>query len=86
MQASAIGLPSIATNINGCNEIIEDNQTGILIEPKNEGAIVEACVKLLNDADLRVEMGRKARKNISENYEQRKLWNNIYDFYQSQLN
>jgi glycosyltransferase involved in cell wall biosynthesis len=85
MQACAIGLPSIATDINGCNEIIDHNETGLLIEPKNEDAIVEACVKLLDNTDLRLEMGKKAKKKIAENFEQKKVWDKIYEFYQSNL-
>jgi glycosyltransferase involved in cell wall biosynthesis len=86
MQASAMGLPSIATNINGCNEIIDHNQTGILIEPKSEEAIVEACLTLLENPEHRILMGQQARVKIAQNYEQKKLWNTIFDFYQSNIN
>jgi len=85
MQASGMGLPSVATNINGCNEILDDQETGILIEPKNEDAIVDACLQLIENPQKRISMGEKARKRISESFEQQDLWNNIYDFYQSSL-
>lgn len=81
MQANAMGLPSVATDINGCNEIIEDRKNGILIKPKSESAIINACQELLSNPQQRVLMGQMARKNISENFEQQKLWNDIYTFY-----
>ena len=36
MQAGAMGLPTIATDINGCNEIIKHEENGLLISPKDE--------------------------------------------------
>ena len=38
MQAGAMGLPSIVTDINGCNEIIEDGKNGLIILPKDTKA------------------------------------------------
>ncbi|WP_439582742.1 glycosyltransferase family 4 protein [Dyadobacter bucti] len=81
MQASAMGLPSVATNINGCNEILENGKTGILIEPKSVEAIVDATSQLLDDEQGRIIMAKAAQNFITTNFEQKKLWQMIYDFY-----
>ncbi|WP_138477143.1 glycosyltransferase family 4 protein [Dyadobacter bucti] len=81
MQASAMGLPSVATNINGCNEILENGKTGILIEPKSVEAIVDAASQLLDDEQGRIIMAKAAQNFITTNFEQKKLWQMIYDFY-----
>lgn len=81
MQASAMGLPSVATNINGCNEILENGKTGILIEPKSVEAIVDATSQLVDDEQGRIIMAKAAQNFIKTNFEQKKLWQMIYDFY-----
>lgn len=86
MQASALGLPSIATNINGCNEIIKSGVNGLLIEPKNVEQIVDSCEKLIINKNLRMVFGDEARKFVTDNFEHRNLWNKIYKFYLNKLN
>jgi glycosyltransferase involved in cell wall biosynthesis len=85
MQACAMGLPSIATNINGCNELIDTGVNGLLIEPKNHEQIVKSCKILINDKSLRLSMGDKAKQYVAENFEQQNLWFNIYKFYLNKL-
>jgi glycosyltransferase involved in cell wall biosynthesis len=81
MQASAMGLPSVATDINGCNEILENGKTGILIEPKSVEAIINATSKLLDDKQGRIIMAKAAQNFITTNFEQKKIWQLIYEFY-----
>ncbi|WP_031526318.1 glycosyltransferase family 4 protein [Dyadobacter crusticola] len=84
LQASAMGLPCVATNINGCNEMIEDGKTGFLIAPKSAEAIVSACEKLIENRRKSEEMGKLAQKFVLENFEQQYLWRVIREFYQTQ--
>ncbi|MCF0053973.1 glycosyltransferase family 4 protein [Dyadobacter sp. LJ53] len=85
LQASAMGIPCIATNINGCNEMIEDGKTGILIEPKSVNAIVEACEKLIKDRQASEKMGMLAQQYVLKNFEQQQLWKDIHTFYNAHL-
>jgi glycosyltransferase involved in cell wall biosynthesis len=56
MQAGAMGLPSIVTNINGCNEIIIESENGKIIHDKNEIAIFDAMNSFIeNDFILKKE-------------------------------
>lgn len=82
LQAGAMGLPVIATNICGCNEIIIDGVTGLLVEPRNANQLYSAMKKLADNPLLRKEMGEKARIHISQNFSHKEVWNALLKFYQ----
>lgn len=83
MQAGSMGLPSIVTNINGCNEIIIDHFNGIIIPVKSSSAIFDAMKVLLEDQHLYKLLEQNARKRIVENYEQGVVWNALLQEYMS---
>jgi glycosyltransferase involved in cell wall biosynthesis len=83
MQACAMDLPCIVSDINGCNEIIENNINGIIIPPKNEEILKNAMIDLMNDKSKRDRMSLIARKMIVDRYEQSQVWNNLLQKYQS---
>ncbi|EDM42996.1 glycosyl transferase, group 1 [unidentified eubacterium SCB49] len=83
MQAGAMGLPSIVSNINGCNEIIEEGVNGLIIPKKNDNALQEAMQKLLTDVSLQEKLSNQARKSITSRFERMHMWNAIYKEYQS---
>jgi glycosyltransferase involved in cell wall biosynthesis len=76
-----MGLPSIVTNINGCNEIIEDQINGLLIPVKDTIALETAMKKLLDDAGTYHKMQQNARPLIVSRYEQQVVWEAILDEY-----
>ncbi len=49
MQAGAMRLPSIVSDINGCNKIIENNINGFIIKLKSVNAIYDAMIKITSD-------------------------------------
>lgn len=81
MQAGAMGLPSIVSNINGCNEIIIENNNGMIIPVKNTMAIFEAIKKMIENDTFYEQLKNNSRKRIVENYEQKVVWNAILDEY-----
>ncbi len=83
MQAGAMNLPSIVTNINGCNEIIIDNQNGLLIPVKDENAVLQAMKKTHSDTDLCLKLKHNARQLIVSRYEQHVVWNAILEEYRT---
>ena len=85
MQAAAMNLACIASNINGCNEILDNNSSGILIEPKNVDALYHAAETLLNDKELQSSLAKKARLKMEESYEQNKFWDELISFYNNSL-
>lgn len=86
MQAGAMGLPSIVTNINGCNEIIIDNFNGLIIPKKDSNSLKESMQLFLeNDTKLN-ECSRNSRNHIVEKYHCEIIWKLLvkeYDQYYS---
>ena len=81
LQAGAMGLPSIVSNINGCNEIIINNYNGIIIPVKNELTIFDAMQLLLEDESLCRKMKANARLNVESRFNQQAVWKAILDEY-----
>lgn len=81
MEAGAMNVPSIASNIPGCNEVIIDGLTGLLIEPRSTSAIIESIEKLYNGRELLDYLKSNCRKSIIERYEQNQLWQHYREYY-----
>jgi len=83
LQAGAMQLPSIVSNINGCNEIIQDHQNGLIIPVKDENALFYAMKKMAIDTDLINEMKKNCRQMIISNYDQKLVWEAILTEYRT---
>ena len=83
LQAGAMKLPSIVSNINGCNEIIEDHRNGLIIPVKNESALFDAMKKMANETQLVSEMKNNSRQIIVSNYDQKLVWEAILAEYRT---
>lgn len=83
MQAGAMELPSIVSNINGCNEIIEEGINGTIIPVKNTEAIRIAMLKLLNNKDYYQQLKVNSRKMITKRYEKQIVWNALLEEYKT---
>ncbi|CAN5412209.1 hypothetical protein BH20ACI1_BH20ACI1_23100 [soil metagenome] len=68
IEAMALGIPTISTNINAIPEAIRHLETGWLIEPGNSDLLVEAVQTLKDDEDLRNKLSQKGRKFALENF------------------
>lgn len=83
MQAGAMNLPVIASDINGCNEIITPNQNGLLIPIKNSKALQVAMEKLVANDSLYETLKSNSRKFITQRYERSSFWNKMYKEYKT---
>lgn len=86
MEAGAMGVPSISTDITGCNEVVEEGKTGLLIPTHSSQAIVESVERLYNDKELYNTMKKYCRDSIVRRYEQQKLFAKYRDFYYKKAN
>ena len=77
MQAGAMGLPSIVTNINGCNEIIIEGENGTIIPVKDPDSLYQAMRKMADDISFRTQLQQNARPMIVSRYEQKIVWEAI---------
>ncbi len=83
MQAGALNLPSIVTDINGCNEIITNKKNGLIVPPKDEDQLFLAMQQLIHDAHLKEGMIKKAREVITNNYKREVVWEALLNEYKS---
>ncbi len=83
LQAGAMGLPSIVTDINGCNEIIREGENGIIIPSKDEQALYEAMKEFILHPEKINKMAMNARPLIASRYEQQIVWDALLEEYRS---
>lgn len=81
LEAGAMGLPSIVTDINGSREIIVDNENGYIIPPRDTDALFAAMRRMMNDNRRRSYMASHARTMISCRFEQGFVQQCLFDFY-----
>lgn len=81
LQAGAMGLPAIVTDINGSNEIIMHGKNGIIIPSQNAIALREAMLKMMTEKAFYNELQQNARKMIVSRYEQKVVWKAILNEY-----
>lgn len=74
MEAGAMELASISTNISGCNEVIINNDTGILVEKENVNELLERMIFFVKNKELIEKMGKAARKSVYNRFNQKKVW------------
>lgn len=82
MQAGAMELPSIVTDINGCNEIIIEGKNGVIIPVKDSCAIYEAMKNIMNNDVFRTCLKQNSRSMIVSRYEQDMVWKAILAEYE----
>ena len=81
MQAGAIGLPAIVTNINGCNEIITQNINGLIVPVKDESRLLDAMNEILENESLLSNLKLNARSTITGSYERTEIWSHLLKEY-----
>lgn len=80
IEAGAMGLPQIGTDINGAREIIIEGENGTIVPSKSINALYEAMKRMLN-VDYRNSLAKNARRLIASRYEQGFVRQCLYDFY-----
>jgi glycosyltransferase involved in cell wall biosynthesis len=77
----ASGLPVIATEIAGNEELVVDGETGRLVPAEDVAALREALRTLLTDAGLRAQMGFAARRRVEQSF----TWMRVAEQYEAIL-
>lgn len=68
VEASACGLPVVASNVGGLPEVVVDSKTGLLVPPGDVDALARAMTRLLDNPALRVDMGQAGREFVLQHY------------------
>ena len=83
IQAGAMGLAQIVTDINGCNEVVVEGQNGLIIPKQNEEALYNAMLHLPTDRELTAQMAASARELIATRFRQEDVWAELLKMYKS---
>ena len=84
MEAAAMGLPVIATDIRGCREVVIDGENGLLVPLRDVDALTEAIQRLGSDSELRARMAEAAVQRARSHFDERRVVDTVMAVY-SQL-
>ena len=85
MQAGLMNLPSIVTDVNGCNEIINHKENGLIIPSQDIPSLYNSMSELYTNKTLYASIYKNCRKIIVDNYNQKLVRKSIVDEYFSLL-
>ena len=86
VEAMSQGLPIIACAGEGIEDVVTDGENGYLVKPRDHLELKERLAQLMNDADLRREIGENARDRVNRNFTLSKTVRRLRDLYQSVVN
>jgi glycosyltransferase involved in cell wall biosynthesis len=69
VEAMSMGRPVVSTAISGIPELIEDGKSGILVPPRDAGALADALIRLLGDVELRRGLAEAAQHTVSRDFD-----------------
>lgn len=83
IQAGALGIPSIVTDINGSNEIIIEGENGVIIPKQDTDALYEKMLWALNNRVALAKMSANCRSLVASRYRQEEVWQATLEMYQN---
>lgn len=81
LQAGAMGLPVIVTDINGSDEVVELGVNGVIIPKKSADALYCAMKDMVSDREHTAQMASVAREMVASRFDQRELWRAMVEMY-----
>lgn len=81
LEAGAMGLPCITTNISGCNEIVIQGENGEIIPPRDEKALYEKMKDWVVHKDKLAYMSSHARSFVENRFDKKTVWLKLMDEY-----
>ena len=77
-------VPCIVSNINGCNEIIQDGESGALVPPKQVQPLIEKMKNFFHQKEHRKIYAKKAKQFVQTHFEREQFWNYLLEEYKQQ--
>ena len=68
LEAMAASLPIVATRVSGTDQVLEDGRNGLVIEPRDQGAIARGLLALLSDRSMATTLGETARQKVESEH------------------
>lgn len=85
LESMACYTPVIASNIPGVNNVMDEGQNGLLVEPRDPAALAAAIVKILKDPELAKKMGAHGRQLVEQKYNWKAIGDRIEAVYRAVL-
>lgn len=85
MEASAMGVPVVASDIRGCRQVVNHGETGLLVPPRNASMLANAVERLLDDRGLRHALGTAARERALAEFDHERVIARTLAVYRAQL-
>jgi glycosyltransferase involved in cell wall biosynthesis len=85
LEAAAMRLPVVITDVDGCPEAVENGVTGLLVAPRNRRALSGAIEELANNPGKRKAMGEVGRKRVLKKFKPEIIWQALYETYHELL-
>ena len=85
IESEACEVPVIVTNVGGHPESLDNGKTGLIVEPKDPEGLKDAIIKIMQDDELRLNMGKAGRLFVRENYEVNSNFTDIGKIYENIL-
>jgi len=73
VEAAAMGLPLVLTDIRGCREVVREGSNGFLIPPKDADALFDRVERLTTDLDLRTRLGLESRRRALAEFDEARV-------------
>ena len=77
MEASAIGVPCVVTDIRGCREAVEQDRNGHLVPVRDSQALADAITDILTDQEKARRMGEEGRRMALERFDERLVFEKV---------
>ncbi|NSW57415.1 MAG: glycosyltransferase family 4 protein [Armatimonadetes bacterium] len=81
VEASAMEVPAVGTQVSGCMDAIADGVTGTLVPPRNSEALAKAIRAYLDDEELASTHARQGRERVLRSFRPEVIWQNLFDEY-----
>lgn len=82
LEAAAMKIPAVASNIGGLPEVIQSGETGFLVNYKDKATVISTLEKLIVNSQLRKSMGQKAQIFVAQNYDRNHCIDRMIEIYQ----
>ncbi len=82
IEAMAVGMPCVASDVGGIIDLIEDEKNGLRVRPKDSEALASALHRVLTNSDFATTLGRNARTTIQKKFDSTESMQRLEDIYQ----
>jgi glycosyltransferase involved in cell wall biosynthesis len=81
LEAMALGMPIISTNVGSIEGVLKNGENAIVINPNKADELVDAIEKLINNDELRKNIALKGYRDVVEKYE----WSKVFELYRNEI-